>query len=274
VLVHSHRAAIHLHRAADLGCFAAALGALETADLAKEQLGPFEHDFSWALNQVADAMRQVSADGQPRTKGELSTAVTGLVESKLAPWCPSCATHHVQDVLFRYATLQAGLAIEVGPAEFRYVPVELPAADPIESQTTLVRRLLRLCGPCRPEDFARWLALRPAAARRFWKRLDLVEVTVDGRKAWVHEEDLPAVRAASPATEVLLLPPYDPVTEVADREFLVLDRTHRVAVWRPVSNPGVLLIRGEIAGTWRKRALHPFGDLTAADRKALDLLIS
>jgi hypothetical protein len=273
VLVHSHRAAIHLHRAADLGLFAAALGALGTADLAKEQLGAFDWDLSRAMSQVAEAMRQVVANGKPRTKGELSTAVTQLVEPGLAPWCPGCAAHHVQDALFRYATLQAGLVIEVGSAEFHYVPAELPAADPAESQNTLVRRFLRLCGPCRPEDFARWMALRPAAARRLWKGLDLVEITIDGRKAWAHEEDLPALRAASPSRDVLLLPPYDPVTELADREFLVPDRTQRATVWRAVSSPGVLLVRGEIAGTWRKRALHPFGDLAAADRKTLAALL-
>ena len=47
-------------------------------------------------------------------------------------------------------------------------------------------------------------------------------------------------------------------------------------MWRAVGNPGVLLVRGEIAGTWRQRntgrqvtvTIEPFGPLSPADRHA------
>lgn len=287
VLLHSLRAAPHLHRAADIGCFAAALRTLQATDLTQEHFGTFGQELAdqrisltWAVGHVAEAMRQVCGDGQPRTKGELSTALSDLVDGRLRPWCPGCAVHHVQDALFRYATLQAGLAIAVHPTGFHYVlsPGAAPPPDPAESQTTLVRRFLRLCGPCRPEHLARWLALNPTAARRLWHRLDdqLAAVTVDGRRGWAHHEDLDELRSASIATEIRLLPPYDPLTELADREWLLPDRAQRNAVWRPVGNPGVLLVRGEIAGTYRYRTtahhltvtIQPFGTLTAADRSA------
>lgn len=280
VVVHSLRAAPHLHRASDIGCLVAALGTIDVADLAPELFGPFGkeltgHDLtlSWAMGHVAEAMRQVFADGQPRTKTDLSTAVTPLVDARLAPWCPRCGANHVQDALFRYATLQAGLVI----AESLYVPFQepVPPADPVESQTTLVRRFLRLCGPCQPEHLARWLAFSVAAARRLWPD-QLAAVDVDGRPGWVHPDDLDELRTASAPTEVRLLPPYDPITELADRDLLVPDRAHRSAVWRPVGNPGVLLVRGEIAGTCRQRStarrltvtIQPFGAVSAADRAA------
>ncbi len=280
VVVHSLRAAPHLHRVADLGCLVAALGTIDVADLAPELFGPFGkeligHDMrlSWAMSHVADAMRHVHADGRPRTKADLSTAVTPLVDARLAPWCRRCGANHVQDALFRYATLQAGLVI----AESLYVPFQepVPPVDPVDSRNTLVRRFLRLCGPCQPEHLARWLAFSTAAAHRHWPD-QLAAVDVDGRPAWAHPDDLDELRAAAPAQEVRLLPPYDPLTELADRELLLPDRAHRSAVWRPVGNPGVLLVRGEIAGTYRQRstarrlavAIQPFGAVSAADRKA------
>ncbi|MGH3655215.1 MAG: winged helix DNA-binding domain-containing protein [Micromonosporaceae bacterium] len=286
VLLHSQRGAPHLHRTADAGCIAAALRTLQATDLAPELFGPFgralvDHRISLAsaMDQVAEAMRQVSADGRPRGKGELSTALNEVVDARLRPWCRRCAAHHVQDVLFRYATLQAGLAMVVRPGGFDYVPFPIATpGDPEASLATLVRRFLRFCGPCRPEDLGRWLALTPAAARRLWGRLSgqLAAVTVDGRRAWVHQDDLDEVRDADPATRVLLLPPYDPLTELADRELLLPEKSRRGAVWRPIGSPGILLVRGEIAGTYRQRAtarrltvtVQPFGAIEDADRDA------
>jgi len=287
-LVHSVRAAPHLHRATDLASLAAALRLDEVSDLAKEHFGAFGQDmtdqhvsFAAAVDQVAEAMRTVSADGRPRTKGELSTALNELVDARLRPWCPRCAVHHVQDALFRYATLQAGLCISVratGPFHYLPRPADRSRPDPQQGRRALVRRFLRLCGPARPEHLAKWLALTPAAAQRIWHPLgdQLSAVTVEGRQGWMHHEDLDDLRAAPTATEMWLLPPYDPLTELADRELLLPDRTHRGAVWRATANPGVLIVRGEIAGIWRQRAttrrltvtIQPFHALTAAERRA------
>jgi len=291
-LVQSLRAAPHLHRAEDLACLAAALRLDEAGDLAKDHFGLFGQDlsdqrigFAAAVDQVAEAMRAVTADGRGRAKGELSTALNELVDARLRPWCPGCAVQHVHDALFRYATLQAGLCISVratGP--FHYLPRPTagsrpdPQFDPQRGRRELVRRFLRLCGPSRPEQLAKWLALTPAAARRLWHPLgdELRAVTVEGRHGWMHQEDLDELRAAPAATEVRLLPPYDPLTELADRELLLPDRARRGAVWRAAANPGVLVVRGEIAGTWRQRAtarrltitIQSFHALTAAARRA------
>ncbi|MGW0700218.1 winged helix DNA-binding domain-containing protein [Streptomyces sp. NPDC002867] len=287
-LVHSMRAATHVHRAEDLAGLAAALRPDDARDLAKEHLGPFGREpaaedigFGAAVGQVAEAMRSVTADRRARTKGELSTALSEVVDVRLRPWCQGCGVHHVQDTLFRYATLQAGLCIAVSTAgPFLYVrrPTGRRRPDPQESRRLLVRRFLRWCGPARPADLAKWLALTPAGARRLWDPLGdlLAEVTVEGRRGWVHHEDLDALLTAPAATEVRLLPPYDPLTELADRELLLPDRPRRGAVWRATAPPGVLIVRGEIAGTWRQRAtaqrvtvtIQPFDTLTSTERRA------
>lgn len=287
-LVHSLRAAPHLHRAADLPHLTAALRPEEVGDLAKEHFGPFGQELTdqrigiaAAVDQVAEAMRAVVADGRPRTKGELSTALSEVVDARLRPWCAGCAAHHVHDVLFRYATLQAGLCLSVRPAgPFHYLPrpADRSPPDAEQSRRTLVRRFLRLGGPARPEQLAKWLALTPAAARRLWQPLgdQLSAITVDGRRGWLHDEELDELRTAPAATEVRLLPPYDPLTELADRELLLPDRAQRRAVWQAAANPGVLLVRGEIAGVWRQRStarrltvtIQPFRTLTAAERRA------
>ncbi|MBT2365900.1 winged helix DNA-binding domain-containing protein [Streptomyces sp. ISL-10] len=287
-LVHSMRAATHLHRAADLACLAAALRPDDARDLAKEQVGPFGQElsarhiaFGDAVDQVAEAMRAATADRRARTKGELSTALNEIVDAQLRPWCPGCAAHHVQDTLFRYATLQAGLCITVdaaGPFHYLKRPTRRRGADAQQSRHLLVRRFLRWCGPARPADLAKWLALTPAAARRLWEPFgdELSEVTVDGRRGWMHQEDLDALHNAPAATGVRLLPSYDPLTEIADRELLLPDRAQRATVWRATAAPGVLVVRGEITGTWRQRStarrvtvtLQPFRTLTATERHA------
>src|SRR5690606_6769036 len=135
-LVHSLRGAPHLHRVDDAAGLASVLRGLHVADFAPDQFGQFgqtmtDHgiDFGSALGQIAEAMREVYADGKPRTKGELSTALNDMVDSRLRPWCARCGVHHVQDVLFRYATLQAGLGIVVEPGGWRYQALPSDAAS-------------------------------------------------------------------------------------------------------------------------------------------------
>jgi hypothetical protein len=73
---------------------------------------------------------------------------------------------------------------------------------------------------------------------------------------------------------VRLLPPNDPYLVQPDRELLVPDRARRGEIWRAAGAPGVLLVDGEVAGTWRSRkagrrlevAVRPFAALPASAR--------
>lgn len=263
-LVHSLRGAMHVHRACDLGLLTAALRPDDKAD-------------GDAIDQVAEAMAQAMGDTETLTKGELSTQITQLVPPRLRTWCPTCQAEHVPDGLFRAATLPAGLRLRpVGNRSASFVLAARPdPAEPDRARRELVRRFLRRCGPATTKDLAAWTGILPPAARSWWNLLagELVEVVVDGNRLWMHAEDLPTAREASNPTAVHLLPPYDPLVEVANRELLLPDPARRRQVWRAVANPGLLLIAGELAGTWRRRAaaitIEPFRLLSAGEKRAI-----
>jgi hypothetical protein len=267
-LVHGVRGTMHLHLAADLPLLAAALRPDDAADLLASTHGQFFVDRAAAgmpageaFDTVAEAMRAVMADGEERSKGGLSAAVTPLVPEPLAPWCAGCGARHVHDGLFRMASLRAGLRLRpAGRGTARFLPppaVPGRPPDPSAARCALVRRFLRRCGPAAPETLAAWLGLALPAARRWWSALreELTEVDVEGQRLWCHREGLSALAEPAGRTgrEVRLLPPYDPVVELADRRLLVPDPAHRRQVWRTVANPGVLLVGGDIAGVWRQR---------------------
>ncbi|HWH00841.1 MAG TPA: crosslink repair DNA glycosylase YcaQ family protein [Pilimelia sp.] len=295
-LVHSLRGTMHLHRAADLPLLAAALRPEAAADLLTSVHGPFFLDraargqpVDALLDAVAAAMAEVMAAGGARTKGELSSAVTALVAEPVAPWCPRCAARHVHDGLFRLASLQAGLQLRptgdgtarfLGPARTGGAAATAArATGPAQSRRELLRRFLRRHGPAEPASLAAWLGLTPTAARRWWALLapEVVEVTVAGQRRWCHAEELAAVRDAPPAPGVWLLPPYDPLLELADRALLLPDPAARRQVWRAAANPGAVLADAEIIGVWRQRrtrggavlTVTAFGPLSPRHRRSL-----
>jgi hypothetical protein len=279
VLVHSVRAAMHLHRAGDLGLLAGALRIDDGATLAKQAIGPFGTEigagFGAAADEVAGVMRDVMADGVARTKGELSGAVSPRVAPPLAPWCGGCGVHHVQDALFRYATLQARLVAAAESATaFRYRRAPAGGGRTVavaDARAELVRRFVHAAGPVRPAHLATWLSLTPAAARDWWAPVEpeLSEVTADGRRGWVLAADVAMLEDPPEPDQLRLLGPYDPLTELADRELVLPDAAQRTQVWAAAANPGIVLHDGEIVATWRRRTTRgrltltvtPFGAL-------------
>ncbi|HEU4426843.1 MAG TPA: crosslink repair DNA glycosylase YcaQ family protein, partial [Pilimelia sp.] len=234
-LVHSVRGAMHLHRGADLPMVRLAVRLRDAADTTPASFGPFAGELAAAggalgdaLDEVSAAMRAVMADGRARTKGELSGEVTPRLDRRLCPWCEGCGVFHPQDALFRYATLQAGLCLDADQRFTRSPYLDAVAAHADGSvdaaRRELARRFLHLCGPATHHRLAAWLAIPPAAARRLLDAIDdVVDVTVDGRRGWMVAPDLDAVATAPPPVAVRLLPAYDPLTEIADRELLVPD---------------------------------------------------
>jgi hypothetical protein len=328
-VLHSVRGAAHVHRDADVPLLTTALRLDDAREVAVANAGPFWAelprqgiDVRDALDEVAGAMRAVMADGEIRSKGQLSAAIQATVDKRLRPWCEGCRAHHVQDLLFRLATLQAGLRIRRGEPsdQLRFLPHESAApterrGDELAEWSTadrgarprvaggareeasatmsmkepdqqagrreLVRRFLRLCGPATPSQLAAWLALAPPAGRALWRLVDteVVAVDVEGKRAWVHAYDLDELLSATRPDGVRLLPPYDPVTELAHRELLVPEAARRRDIWRAAANPGVLLAGGEVVATWRQRRtsdrlaviVRPFHALEASIRRAAQL---
>jgi Winged helix DNA-binding domain len=284
VLAWTFRGAPHVHRAGDLRPLALALWPRSEADgLAKiswerSRLQRTGMSIREALAVTAGAMRTEITE--PTVKGVASAAVTGRLPPQLAHECRACRSTHVYESLFRMAALPAGIRLEPGASPATLVPVDdWPGVpDKQAGVESLVRTYLRLLGPAGLVEAARWLSTTRAELRPSWPD-DLIEVSVEGQPAWIPEEQLDALRAATMPRVVRLLPPSDPYLQARDRDLLLPDRVAQKALWPALGPPGAVLVNGEIVGTWRTRAagrrslrvnVTPFGALFPDDRMAVD----
>ncbi|GAA1098222.1 winged helix DNA-binding domain-containing protein [Tsukamurella strandjordii] len=161
-----------------------------------------------------------------------------------------------------------------------WLPEPVPARAPEDARAELLRRYLRCYGPTTRADFAAWLGVRAGDVGPWWETLAdrLERVDTDGARAWVHTDDLSELRASELPTGVRLLPPRDPYTQARDHSVIVAPEHHR-AIWRPVGEPGTVLLDGRIVGLWRPRkdgdrltlTVTPFARLAAADRAAVSI---
>jgi hypothetical protein len=162
----------------------------------------------------------------------------------------------------------------------QWLPRPPPASDPARARAELVRRYLRLHGPSTPAAFAEWTQRAPADARAAFSLVEreLVEVDADGRRAVLLAADADALANPPDADGVRLLPTQDPFLQQRDRATLLPDPSLRRRLWRPVGGPGLLLLDGRPAGTWRSQVrggrlqvtVEPFGRLPAAARAAAE----
>jgi hypothetical protein len=281
-LAWSTRGAPHLHRPADLPALAAALWPLADADAAARfataQLPPAAGKLGVeAFRATAAAFQDVVR--APTAKGEASRAVSDLVPAELTYDCKPCGARHISGGLFQQAGLAGGVALDEDATKTVLVPADPRPSIPGSPSGTaqFVRAYLRLLGPATPGDAAKYVGTTAAALRPAWPAADLAEVDVDGRRAWLPAEDLDTLLAAPPIRGVRLLPPSDPFLQARDRAVLVPDKAQSKEVWRILGNPGVVLLDGEIAGTWRARAarrrlevtVSPWLPLTATTRRAM-----
>jgi hypothetical protein len=149
-----------------------------------------------------------------------------------------------------------------------------------------VRRYLGAYGPSTAAAFAAWAGIARRAARRLWQAVadELVAVAAAGERAWLLAADAEGLEGGgegAAAEGVRLLPPNDPYLAQPDRETPVPDRARRGEIWRAAGAPGVLLVDGEVAGTWRSRkagrrlevSVRPFVPLTASARSQTAALV-
>lgn len=255
-VAHVIRGAIHAVAPADLPLWGRALLGRDERELGA-QLGRQvqrlceEHGIerSAALAEVSEATREALAGGRALDKDGLHEELRGRVRSELLPWCKGCQSHHVAPMLWRYATIDAGVRLD---AQRRYRLAELGEEPPASEA---VRRYLRFYGPAQPSEFARWAGLRPAHGKRLWKEVapELVEVEMDGARAWVLGEDEAALASPPQISGLRLLPPSDPFLQPPNRPLLAPDEAVRKRLFRPVASPGAVLADGELAGIWRAR---------------------
>src|ERR687892_1634542 len=239
-----------------------------------------------ALAEVLGVVAAVLADGELRTKGQLSEALHGQLPAELEPWCEVCDVHHVPEQLLRLAGV-AGVFCYGWPWGTRQTLVgadvwlggpfggDVPAA-----RRELVRRFVHAYGPVTPRHFAAWTGVGVAEARQRFLELDagLVEVKLDGSVAWLLADDVEVLNDPPTASGARLLPAGDPFLAQRDRATLLPDKAVQRAVWRPVGSPGLVLVTGHPMGTWRARGaggrlevtVDPFAKLNDRQRTAIE----
>lgn len=283
VTVWSFRGAPHLLRRADVPTLAAELWPRSDAD-ALARLGTEAPVLRkrgvaglTAYEQTARALRDIVTTELP--KGEVSAAITKALPPEYAYECRGCKATHVYNALFQSAGLAAGVELRPGarPTILAPLPDRPPHPTPAPA-TRVLRAYLRLHGPATLAEAAAYLGTTQGEAKPLWPT-DLAEVAVDGQPKYLPEEDVPTLLAAPTPDVVRLLPAFDPLLQLRDRELLVPNEPDRKALWRILGNPGAVLAGGEIAGTWRtskatntKLALTvtPFSTLPAQLRRAVE----
>jgi hypothetical protein len=274
VVAHVVRGAIHALAPGDFGLYGRALIARDDDELGA-QLGrqvrrlAAEHGFAptEALAEVTAATEDALADGLRLDKNALHEELRHRVRQELLPWCRGCKSHHVPPMLWRYATVQAGVRLD---ADRRYTRRHGPGRTSAAREA--VRRYLSFYGPGTPGDFADWAGLAKPHARRMWSQVADGLAEVDGA-GWVLREDLAALESPPAAKGVRLLPPGDPYLQKPNRPLLARDPELRKRLFRPVASPGAVLRDGRLAGLWRAKAkgskvevaVEPVGRVRRAD---------
>ena len=254
VVAYVVRGAIHALAPADHALYGQALIARDDEELGL-QLGrqvrrlAAEKGFAPtdALEEVAQATADALAGGRGLDKNELHEELRRRVGADLMPWCKGCGSYHVAPMLWRYATVKAGVRLD---AARRYT-MGKPGRSPKASEA--VRRFLSFYGPSTPGDFGEWAGLARDHARRLWDEVagDLAEVRVGKSTAWVLKEDLGALESPPAADGVRLIPPGDPHLQKPNRPLLAPEPELRKRLFRPVASPGAVLRDGRLAGLWR-----------------------
>ena len=253
VVAHVVRGAIHALAPDDHALYGRALIARDDDELGA-QLGrqvqrlAAEHRFAAtaALDEVAGATTDALAKGRRLDKNALHEELRARVSAELMPWCKGCKSHHVAPMLWRYATVKAGVRLDAERRYLRGKPGRAPAAS------EAVRRFLRFYGPGMPGGFAEWAGVAKPHGQRLWDEVAGELVEVEG--GWLLSEDRAALETPPAAKGIRLLPPGDPYLQKPNRTLLAPDEALRKRLFRPVASPGAVLRDGRLGGLWRPKA--------------------
>ena len=268
------RGTLHLLAADDLALWA---GALRTRSYLWRSAA-WTRYFGVSVEELETLVAAIgsSLDGRGLTREELGEAVGELAGKRAQELMASG-----WGTLLKPVAMEGGLVfgpnrgrnvVFVDPQDWVEPFGPLPSA---EAMSEVVRRWLRVYGPGSREDLARWWGVSPGRARKSLEALgnELVEVSVEGRRAFSLAGDAPALEAARPDRRARLLAGFDPyVVGFFPRDGLVEPefklRVSRTAGW---ISP-VVLVGGKPVGVWKHElrkgrleiAVEPFGKLAAA----------
>ena len=189
-------------------------------------------------DKVAAATRRALAGG-PLTRRDLADAVRAAgVQLPDHPQVPAWLTG---------VLALRGEIIEGPPGEFvlfdDWLGASTAPADPV---VELARRHAHAHPPSAPEDFAAWSGLGVREARRAYAELDLEDIEVLGRRAWIP-------RGLEPAPpHVRLLPAWDGLLlGHRDRSLIVREEHARAVTPGGGMLAATLVVDGRIEGTWK-----------------------
>jgi hypothetical protein len=135
---------------------------------------------------------------------------------------------------------------------FREVP--RPDIDFMDAHRELCRRHVEAFGPTTPAAFAWWSGLSAKDAREVWCQLDLLEVDVDGHRAWILPEAEQAVRNPPEPTGARFLPTPDLRLLGQDRHGLFVGPGgSKHLPLHDTFHPNGLLLDGRLVGMWGRR---------------------
>jgi hypothetical protein len=143
-------------------------------------------------------------------------------------------------------------------ARERWLPdLKWEPPDPVTANVTVVQRYLAAYGPSTMQDFAYWRGIAAGQVRDWFKALmqELVEVEVEGQTAFLPKSAMDEAQLPPPAPEawpVRMLYRFDPYLLAHRSKDWVVPPPHYKTVFRPAGHiEGIVVVRGQAAGTWR-----------------------
>jgi hypothetical protein len=282
------RGTVHLFPARDLAMWTWALAAMPSRTAAFPEGVRLTADES---RRIVDAMAAALEDAE-LTADELDAEIV----SRVGTWAGERSMDAFQSKWPRWRMALYDAVIEgvicFGPnrgakVTWTSVPRLIPGFAPIdgaESVRALLAAYLRAYGPSTPQWFARWVAAPKSWADSAFASLgtEIVEVDVDGTRAWILAEDR-GFRAA-PVSGVRLLPYFDAFTIAwQPRQLMFPGRAAERALAGGQAGPvPQLLVDGVVAGVWHQRraakklaiTVEPFLDLRPSQRDELDTQVA
>ncbi|MGH3716801.1 MAG: winged helix DNA-binding domain-containing protein [Micromonosporaceae bacterium] len=277
------RGTLHLFPAAELPTWVAAFRS--------RQWPPFTPAWERYHGVTPDELRDVTGaigellPGRQLTREELAAAVAerlgkpALVERIRSGWGVMLKPAAAGGLLC-FGESQGRNVTFASPRDWVSGDWREPSFD--EALTEVVARFLDVYGPASHEDFARWWGVDPKTGRELLTgHADgLVQVSLDGAKAWTTAEAAGELADTEPARGVWLLPGFDPyvTAPISHRRWLIpdgyVDRVSRTAGW---ISP-VLVVDGMIRGVWSPQrgkagatfTITPFAPVSATVRRAAE----
>lgn len=274
----SIRGTLHLHRAAELPVYTAALSTnrrwLTGAWL--KYVGLDAEGFESLQKAIGAALTD-----KPMTREELAEKVGRRLGARARERLASGWGTLLKPAAFRGALIS-------GPPRGQNVTFVRPdrwlkgwkPVAPAEGMREVVRRYLRAFGPATAADFAAWWGDQPGPAKRVVAELEgeVEQVVIEGTKALALRRDVRELAATEPSPTVRLLPNFDAYVmgfRPRDRlyEKRVASRVSRTAGW---ISP-VVLVGGWAAGVWEYERtpkgiavrVEPFQRLTTGQRREI-----